>query len=218
MGMRDLGTPLIRLMGREHPYLTGDQKTQCVDGVPDRANVGDDGDALPLREVFDADAEDFPRCAGEAATDRVIEPDLVVPLQRGLHQRFHNLVAVLIGDPPRGDTPHDIVRSPSIFGILRSNPLNRTRSAGALLAWLIASFGTLTAAQGGRFFESLPCPECMRRVYRVGNPETAAKRIPTATAPQRPMGCSGSIQVSSGRSADDRYRRPLAHAGEGLLT
>ena len=85
MGMRDLGTPLIRLMGREHPYLTGDQKTQCVDGVPDRANVGDDGDALPLREVFDADAEDFPRCAGEAATDLVIEPDLVVPFQRGLH-------------------------------------------------------------------------------------------------------------------------------------
>ena len=146
MGMRDLGTPVIRLMGREHPYLTGDQKTQRVDGVPDPADVGDDGDALPLREVFDADAEVFPRCAGEAATDLVIEPDLVVPL--------------------------------------------------------IASFGTLTAAQGGRFFESLPCPECMRRVYRVGNPETAAKRIPTATAPQRPMGCSGSIQVSSGRSAE----------------
>ena len=54
MGMRDLGTPLIRLMGREHPYLTGDQKTQCVDGVPDRANVGDDGDALPLREARNA--------------------------------------------------------------------------------------------------------------------------------------------------------------------
>src|SRR6266478_8741041 len=120
-------------MGREHPYLTGDQKTQRVYGVPDPADVGDDGDALPLREVFDADAEVFPRCAGEAATELVIEPDLVVPLQRGLHQRFHNLVAVLIGDPPLGDTPQDI-RSPSIFGILRSNPLNRTRSAGALLA------------------------------------------------------------------------------------
>jgi hypothetical protein len=82
MGMRSRHT-LIRLTGREHPYLTRDQKTQRVAGVPDPADVGDDGDALPLRDVFDPDAEVFPRCAGEAATDLVIEPDLVVPLQRG---------------------------------------------------------------------------------------------------------------------------------------
>src|SRR5262249_13194829 len=48
----------------------------------------------------------------EAAADLVIEPDLLVPLQRSLHQRLQDLVAVLIRDPPLGDDRYDIVREP----------------------------------------------------------------------------------------------------------
>src|SRR5262249_47677127 len=75
-------------------------------------DIGDDRYPFPLRDRLQADPEILPSGAGEAAADLVIEPDLLVPLQRSLHQRLQDLVAVLIRDPPLGDDRYDIVREP----------------------------------------------------------------------------------------------------------
>src|ERR1700732_5178857 len=108
----DPGAAFRRLEAGEHAYIAGDQKPQGVDRMPDPADIGHDRHPLPLRNVLKPDPEVFPRGAGEAAADLVIEPDLVVPLQRAFHQWFQNLVAVFVGHPPLGDDPHDVIREP----------------------------------------------------------------------------------------------------------
>src|SRR5216684_2736740 len=108
----DPGAALRRLEAGEHPHLAGDQKSQRINGVPDPSDIGDDRDPLPLGNVLDPDPEVFPGGAREAATDLVIEPHFVVPLERAFHRRLEDLVAVAVGDAALGDDPHDIVREP----------------------------------------------------------------------------------------------------------
>src|SRR5438105_6425160 len=106
----DPGATFRRLEAGEHPDLAGDQKAQRVDRMPDPADLGDARDPLPLGDVLDPDPEVFPGRAGEAAADLVVEPHFVVPLERALHRRLEDGVAIVVGDPALGDDAHDIVR------------------------------------------------------------------------------------------------------------
>src|SRR5690348_5857673 len=47
----DPGAAFRCLKTGEHTYIAGDQKTQCVDHVPDPADIGDDRHPLSLRDV-----------------------------------------------------------------------------------------------------------------------------------------------------------------------
>src|SRR5437870_973729 len=108
----DPGAALQRLEAGEHSHVAGDQKAQRIHGVPDPADIGDDRDPLPLGDLLDPDPEIFPGGAGESAADLVIKPDLVVPLQRVLHRRLEDLVAIFVGDAALGDDSYNIVREP----------------------------------------------------------------------------------------------------------
>src|SRR3954468_10402507 len=102
----------MRFVRGEHTYLPRYQKPKRVHRVSDPADIGHHCHALPRRNVVDADTQVLPGGAWETAADLVIEADLVMPLQRALHQRFEYLVAVLIGDAAFRDDSHDIVREP----------------------------------------------------------------------------------------------------------
>src|SRR5438128_9262862 len=97
------------LKRREYSDLTGHQKAQRVDRVPDPADIRDDRDPLPLGDMLDPDPEIFPGGAREAGADLVIEPDLIV-FQRILHDRPEDVRAFFIGDASLGDDTDDVVR------------------------------------------------------------------------------------------------------------
>ena len=84
----DPGAAFLGFQHREYAHLAGEQKTQRVDRVPHPAGVGDDCDALPLRQVVDRDIEIIPPCTRKARPDFVVQADLAVPLQRALHGRL----------------------------------------------------------------------------------------------------------------------------------
>jgi len=105
----DPGAAFLGLLHREHAHLAGEQETQRVDCVPHPAGVGDDGDALPLRQVIDRDVKIVPTGAWKARADFVVQPNLAVPLERSLHRRFQDGVAFLVGDPPFGEDTDDVV-------------------------------------------------------------------------------------------------------------
>src|SRR5262249_35073667 len=109
---RDPGAALISLIGRKHAHLAWEDEAQRIHRVPQPADIGDDGHPFPLRKRFQTDPEILPSGTRKATADLIIEPDLLVPLKRGLHQRLQDLVAVLVGDPPLSEDPHDIVREP----------------------------------------------------------------------------------------------------------
>jgi hypothetical protein len=85
---RNPGAAFLGFQHREHAHFAGDQEAQRVHRVSHPAGVGDDGNALPLRQMIDGEVEVVPSGAGKARSDFVIQPDLGVALQRTLHRRL----------------------------------------------------------------------------------------------------------------------------------
>jgi hypothetical protein len=77
--------------------------------MPDPPGIGHNGDSFPLRQVVDGDIEIAPPGTGKPGSDLVIQPDLVVPLERGFHRRPQDIVALFVGDPPCRDDTDNVI-------------------------------------------------------------------------------------------------------------
>jgi len=86
---RDPSATLRRLIGREHPYLAGDQEAQRFDGEPDPGDIGDDRDPFAPRGMLDAEVEIVPRGARESAAQLIVKPNLIVPSKQNFGRSNH---------------------------------------------------------------------------------------------------------------------------------
>ncbi|HEY8874690.1 MAG TPA: hypothetical protein VIM52_16785, partial [Stellaceae bacterium] len=87
--------------------------------MPDPAGIGDDRNALQLLQTADADVEIVPSGARESGADLIVQPDLAVPLERGLHRRPQDIVALFVGDPPCRDVPTTLSGNSLMISIMR---------------------------------------------------------------------------------------------------